>query len=162
MSLERFLTAQASPESGFATALAELQAGRKTSHWIWYLLPQLEKLGRSSTAKFYGLKGGAEAADYLRNPTLRGNLVALIEVIAAQLARGIRLPELMGGATDSMKLVSCATLFERIATVLNQTEPSRDLAALARHCTAVLGFAEREGSSRCQVTLSELNSAAAP
>lgn len=156
MSLERFLTAQASPESGFATALAELQSGRKTSHWIWYLLPQLEVLGRSATAKLYGLKGGAEAAAYLRHPVLRENLRALLDVIAAQLARGVSLPTLMGGATDSQKLASCLTLFERVAAPPGQAEPAPELSAVAKRCTEILGQIEPLGYRRCQTTLAEL------
>jgi uncharacterized protein (DUF1810 family) len=59
--LDRFRNAQDDPRAGFATALAELRAGHKTSHWIWYILPQLAALGRSSMARRFGLAGVEEA-----------------------------------------------------------------------------------------------------
>lgn len=156
MSLDRFLTAQASARSGFTTALAELQAGRKTSHWIWYIFPQLAVLGRSSTAKFYGLADPAEAAAYLRNPTLRGNLLMLLDVVALQLAKGMSLNTLMNGSTDSLKLVSCLTLFEYAAVTLNENEPSADLVTLAQRCAEILSVAAQQGYPRCQTTLGEI------
>jgi len=65
--LDRFLQAQ---EGHYAQALAELEAGRKTSHWIWFVLPQLRGLGRSATAQAYGIAGRAEAEVYLAHPVL--------------------------------------------------------------------------------------------
>ena len=62
--LDRFRDAQADTRSGFAAALGELEAGRKTGHWIWYVFPQLVGLGQSMTAVHYGLADAAEAADY--------------------------------------------------------------------------------------------------
>src|SRR3984893_12282895 len=62
--LDRFRDAQADTHSGFAAALGELEAGRKTGHWIWYVFPQLVGLGQSMTAVHYGLADAAEAADY--------------------------------------------------------------------------------------------------
>ena len=59
--LERFHKAQASTSAGYDTALAEIRRGRKTSHWIWYIFPQIEGLGRSSTARAYALRDLAEA-----------------------------------------------------------------------------------------------------
>jgi uncharacterized protein (DUF1810 family) len=73
--LARFREAQDAPHAGFTVALRELQAGRKTGHWIWYVFPQLAGLGRSSTAVYYGLAGAAEAADYLRDRVLGERLV---------------------------------------------------------------------------------------
>lgn len=112
--LNRFIVAQAAEDEGFATALGELRAGRKTSHWIWYVFPQLAGLGRSTTARFYGLADPAEARAYLGDPVLREHLLRATEVVAQQLGRGIPLPELMGGETDSLKLVSSLTLFEPV------------------------------------------------
>src|SRR4051812_2087791 len=106
MSLDRFRSAQDSPHSGIATALAELEKGRKTSHWIWYVFPQLAGLGRSSTAQFYGIRDFAEAREYLRDSVLRERLVQTIAVVAKKLREGVPLEDLMGGATDSLKLVS--------------------------------------------------------
>jgi uncharacterized protein (DUF1810 family) len=65
--LERFVKAQ---EGVYETALAELRRGRKESHWMWFVFPQLDGLGHSSTAKFYGIKSREEAAGYLSHPIL--------------------------------------------------------------------------------------------
>jgi uncharacterized protein (DUF1810 family) len=71
----RFLTAQkAGNPSAYKRALAELKAGRKRSHWIWFVLPQLQGLGRSAMAKRYGIHGLAEAQAYLEEPFLRQRL----------------------------------------------------------------------------------------
>ncbi len=68
--LDRFRKAHDASRAGFAVALRELHEGRKTSHWIWYVFPQLAGLGQSPTAVHYGLAGPDEAADYLRDPVL--------------------------------------------------------------------------------------------
>jgi uncharacterized protein (DUF1810 family) len=78
--LQRFRDAQAKPHAGFAAALRELQAGRKTGHWIWYIFPQLAGLGQSPTAVYYGLAGAQEAADYLRDPVLGERLARLLTI----------------------------------------------------------------------------------
>src|SRR6266508_989325 len=112
-SLGRFREAQDAPHAGFAAALAELKAGRKTSHWIWYVFPQLAGLGRSSTAVQYGLGGTAEAAAYLGDALLAGRLVAAAAAVRAQVTpadgraggRGrFRLAEVMGSEIDALKL----------------------------------------------------------
>lgn len=64
--LKRFLEVQ---ETDFATALAEVERGRKQSHWMWYIFPQIAGLGFSSTSKFYAIKDRAEAENYLAHPT---------------------------------------------------------------------------------------------
>lgn len=153
MSLERFQTAQASEDSGFETALKELRAGRKTSHWIWYIFPQLVGLGRSSTARYYGLADLAEAQVYLKDSVLRGRLLRTAEAVAEQLAQGVSLEELMGGQTDSLKLVSSLTLFEHVAGSLAGEKADPEIARLADLCTAVLGAAESQGYPRCGFTL---------
>ena len=63
--LERFLEAQ---ESDYSIALQEIKAGHKESHWIWYIFPQLDGLGRSDMCKYYGIKGIEEAREYLATP----------------------------------------------------------------------------------------------
>src|SRR5437660_1560996 len=83
--LDRFRDAQDAPHAGFAAALRELQAGRKTGHWIWYVFPQLAGLGRSSTAVQYGLAGAEEAADYLRDRVLGERLVTAAAVVRMHL-----------------------------------------------------------------------------
>jgi uncharacterized protein (DUF1810 family) len=68
--LQRFKDAQDRPPSGFDAALAEMRAGAKRSHWIWYVFPQLAGLGSSAASLTYGLDGRAEAEEYLRDPVL--------------------------------------------------------------------------------------------
>ena len=111
MSLERFHNAQASPSAGYDTALAEIRSGRKTSHWIWYIFPQLAGLGRSSTARAYAIRDLNEACDYLRDPLLRARYEEITAAVSEQLARGVSLEDLMGSRTDALKLVSSLTLF---------------------------------------------------
>lgn len=102
--MERFLKAQ---ETQYIQALAEIKTGRKSSHWIWYIFPQLEELGRSSTAKYYGIKNVDEAREYISHPLLRKRL---IEISEALLDNDCPAVEILGH-TDTMKVRSCMTLF---------------------------------------------------
>lgn len=107
--LQRFVDAQ---ESVWEDVRAELRAGRKTSHWMWFVFPQLAALGRSGTAKFYGLAGIEEARAWLRHPVLAPRLVESCELLLAVQGRSAR--EIFG-EIDAMKLRSCLTLFEAAA-----------------------------------------------
>ena len=111
--LARFITAQDTGQpSTYERALAELRSGRKRSHWIWFVLPQLDGLGRSAMAQRYGLNGLEEAKAYLAEPLLRSRLEETIAVIADQLAQpGQTLARLMGGQLDASKTISSLTLF---------------------------------------------------
>lgn len=114
--LQRFLDAQ---ELDYADALAEIRAGRKEGHWIWYIFPQLLGLGRSQMCDIYGIRGMGEAEAYLAHPVLRARL---IEISQALLALESRDPVwVMGpmGHIDAKKLRSCMTLFSRV----NDTDP---------------------------------------
>ena len=102
--MERFLKAQ---ETQYINALAEIKNGRKTSHWIWYVFPQLEQLGRSSTAKYYGIKNIDEAKEYISHPLLRERLVELSEALLDNDCSAVKIL----GYTDAMKVRSCMTLF---------------------------------------------------
>lgn len=104
-SLDRFLQAQ---EGTHATALAELRAGRKRSHWMWFVFPQLRGLGRSETARFYGIADGNEAARYLAHPVLGPRLTTCAEAV---LAHDDLSAEAIFGAVDALKLRSSSTLF---------------------------------------------------
>ena len=101
--LQRFHEAQADPHAGYATALAEIRRGRKTSHWIWYIFPQLAGLGRSATAEKYAIRDLAEACDYLRDPLLRAHYEEITAAVSNQLALGLALAELMGSRIDALK-----------------------------------------------------------
>jgi len=110
----RFLKAQdnGSP-SVYDSAIAELSRGRKTGHWIWFVLPQLAGLGHSEMAQRYGIAHLAEARTYLADPLLRQRLETVIAVIDAQLRQGGQsLEPLMGSGLDAAKTVSSLTLFE--------------------------------------------------
>ena len=109
MSLERFAQAQA---SSYTTALAELKAGAKRTHWMWYIFPQIAGLGRSETARFYAIDGLAEAKAYLAHPLLGPRLH---ECVAAMLGwAGKRDAEAILGGIDALKLRSSCTLFEAV------------------------------------------------
>lgn len=107
-SIERFVRAQ---ERDYAKALSELLAGRKRSHWIWYILPQLRELGRSQMAKEYGIAGRDEALAYANHPVLGPRLVECIE---AMLAHSDRSAAEILGEVDAMKFRSCLTLFAEV------------------------------------------------
>ena len=154
MSLERFKTAQGSNPAGFAQAQTELRAGEKTSHWIWYIFPQLAGLGGSSMSRAYAIADLREAMEYLQDPLLGGRLAELTQVVADQLARGVPLRRLMGGTVDAQKIVSSLTLFEMAARELG-AEATTKLAGAAEfleRCGAVLAAAEKEGFPRCGFT----------
>jgi uncharacterized protein (DUF1810 family) len=129
----RFLEAQDSGHpSAYDRALAELRAGRKRSHWIWFVLPQLQGLGRSAMAEHYGINGLQEAKAYLAEPTLLSRLEEVITVIAEKLHQPEQtLERLMGGNLDATKTISCLTLFE--AAGLNSAEAL--LNQLCRRCS---------------------------
>jgi uncharacterized protein (DUF1810 family) len=107
--LARFVRAQA---DSYDTALAEVRAGRKRSHWMWYVLPQLDGLGSSPPARLYAIKSAAEAAAYLAHPVLGPRLVAVAE--AALGVEGKSAAEVFG-SPDDLKLRSCATLFAHVS-----------------------------------------------
>jgi uncharacterized protein (DUF1810 family) len=152
--LDRFRTAQGATHGGFAAALCELKAGRKTSHWIWYVFPQLAGLGRSSTAVYYGLTGSEEAADYLRDDVLGERLVTAAAAARTHLSgtRPVRLEDLMGSSIDALKLVSCMTLFQHVAKELHAADPRPQFAAMAEHADAILAAAAAQGYERCTFT----------
>ena len=103
--LQRFVTAQAPV---FETALAELRAGHKRSHWMWFVFPQLSGLGVSPTAQFYGLASLAEARAYLAHPLLGERLSRCVEAMLA--AKGRSLTAIFG-SPDDIKFRSSMTLF---------------------------------------------------
>lgn len=89
-------------------ALDEMRAWHKTSHWMWFIFPQLASLGQSDTARHYGIADLAEARDYLADPVLADRLRQAARAMLSN--RGTR-PETILGSVDALKLRSCATLF---------------------------------------------------
>ncbi len=109
MDLQRFVTAQ---EGDYERALAELRAGRKRSHWMWYVFPQLRGLGSSPTSRHFAIEGREEAAAYLAHPVLGPRLVACAEALLGVEGRSAR--DILS-SPDDLKLRSCATLFAEVA-----------------------------------------------
>ena len=103
--LSRFVEAQ---EDDYEQALAEIKRGRKETHWMWYIFPQLDGLASSPTAKYYSIKSIEEARAYLAHPTLGPRLLECAE--AAVGVEG-RTASAIFGSPDDLKLRSCATLF---------------------------------------------------
>ncbi|HEY2238013.1 MAG TPA: DUF1810 domain-containing protein [Streptosporangiaceae bacterium] len=109
--LERFVEAQDSGGT-YEQALAELRRGRKTSHWMWFVFPQVAGLGQSPTSRRYAISGLAEARAYLEHPVLGPRLVAAARVLTER--PGGDAAEIFGGL-DAQKLCSSMTLFHRAA-----------------------------------------------
>ena len=115
--LERFKDAQT---RDYETALAELRAGRKRTHWIWYVFPQIDGLGRSSTARYYAIADMGEAKAYLADPLLGARL---LECANALLALPGNDPTAVLGYPDDLKVRSSMTLFEAAGAGEARWEP---------------------------------------
>ena len=107
--LQRFVDAQNAGRT-YETALHELRAGRKRSHWMWFVFPQVAGLGQSPTAQHFGVRGLAEAKAYVAHPVLGPRLLAAAAALTG-LPGGD--PVAVLGSIDAMKLRSSMTLFER-------------------------------------------------
>lgn len=107
--LDRFKKAQ---EEDYQYALQEIKAGRKRSHWIWYIFPQLKGLGFSSMSEYYGIYGRAEAQAYIADSVLRAHLVEISEALLALESNN---PTQVMGYPDDLKLKSSMTLFAEVA-----------------------------------------------
>ena len=104
--IERFIKIQ---KEDYAMALKEIKNGRKRTHWMWYIFPQLKGLGTSAMAQYYGLENLEEAKEYYNNNYLRKNL---LEITKALLSLDNTNIESILGYPDNLKLLSCMTLFE--------------------------------------------------
>lgn len=107
--LDRFLNAQ---ENVYSCVLAELKAGRKRSHWMWFVFPQVEGLGFSSTTQFYAIKSFGEASAYLAHPVLGARLVECADILLTLKETS---PFAVFGTPDDIKLLSSMTLFAGLA-----------------------------------------------
>ena len=107
--LERFYKAQ---EHDYETALSEIRNGRKESHWMWYIFPQVAGLGRSTMAEYYAIRSREEAKAYIEDPLLGKRLIeisqALLQVESDDTGKVMGWP-------DNLKLWSCMTLFAEVA-----------------------------------------------
>jgi uncharacterized protein (DUF1810 family) len=107
--LSRFVDAQ---QGVYESAIAEIRAGRKRSHWMWYIFPQVVGLGSSATAQHYGIRDAEEARAYLAHPVLGQRLIECAEAICSVTGRSAS--EILG-TPDDLKLRSCATLFAQVS-----------------------------------------------
>jgi uncharacterized protein (DUF1810 family) len=103
--LNRFVQAQ---QLDYDEALLEIRRGRNTSHWMWYVFPQVDGLGSSATSSFYSIKSLAEGAAYVAHPILGPRLAERAEAVPAV---EVRSADEIFGSPDDLKLRSCATLF---------------------------------------------------
>lgn len=133
--MERFIEAQ---ERHYQLALTEVQAGKKQSHWVWYIFPQMRGLGRSYFAHMYGIRDREEAEEYLNHEVLGKRLR---EITAALLAHEDRTAEEIFGDLDAMKVKSCMTLFDII-------RPEDIFSEVLRRFY---------GNTRCEITIAMLS-----
>ena len=104
--LERFVTAQAPV---LDDVVNELKSGRKRTHWMWFIFPQLRELGRSTTARFYGIASIDEARSYRHHPLLGSRLILCTRIVLDAPATSLHS---LFGSPDDLKFRSCMTLFE--------------------------------------------------
>ena len=106
MGIERFLNAQ---ENTYFVALQEVKSGKKQSHWIWYIFPQLKGLGHSNKSQYYGIEDANEAEEYWEHPVLRKRLLDITDALIEQ-KHNNTISEIFG-SVDALKVKSCMTLF---------------------------------------------------
>jgi uncharacterized protein (DUF1810 family) len=136
------------PNTGtYDDALAEMRAGKKKTHWIWYIFPILAGLRASSTAARFALKGPDAAVEYLQHPVLRQRLTDVVRAVHGHVVtEGKSLMDLMSDPVDAKKVVSCCTLFAPIAAAANEKE-------LAAMCKDIVDVAvNQQGFAPCELT----------
>jgi len=143
--LDRFVEAQAPV---YATVLGELRAGRKRTHWIWYILPQLRGLGTSQMSMRYGLESLAEAKAFLAHPVLGLRLRECVRTLNA-------LPEkdavAVLGSIDALKLRSCLTVFAEASPEESLFREGLEKYFQGRPDTATLSLIDRATRSKSRV-----------
>lgn len=151
--LGRFHEAQDDSTGGYRQAFSEIQSGRKKSHWIWYIFPQLEHLGQSPSAKLYGIADFNEACDYLKDPILFKRYFELVKLTEEKL-ENTPLANLMGGYPDDLKFISSLTLFQSASKYLSSKEKDfqREYNDLYETCARVFEQIAQQGYTPCQQT----------
>jgi uncharacterized protein (DUF1810 family) len=139
--LERFVRAQ---DGVFDQALGEIEAGRKRTHWMWFVLPQLDGLGSSATARAYAIHDVDEAVAFLGHPVLGPRYRRIVDAVWRQVLAGASVAAVFG-FPDERKLVSSVTLFGAAAARHGDDE-------LAERCAAITEAAEAQGIPRCAFT----------
>ena len=138
--LDHFIEAQ---NANFKTALNELTAGKKRSHWIWYIFPQIVELGFSERSKRYGIKTRKEAKAFISHPILSANYNSCLDALLIHRATPIM--TIMGGI-DASKLNSSLTLFKGVsadAFILDKIEKALESFFDSRECDRTLDFLSR-------------------
>ncbi len=136
--LDRFVQAQADV---WAQALQEVREGRKRTHWMWFIYPQLRGLGRSATAQHYGLVNLAEARAYANHEVLGSRLAQAIDAVL--LGPEPKMASLFG-PVDAIKLQSCLTLFEHLPPLSHRCKSALDRFYQGRRDQLTLELLERE------------------
>jgi uncharacterized protein (DUF1810 family) len=137
----------------FERALAEITAGRKRSHWMWYIFPQLAGLGLSPTSVHYAIADRDEAEAFLADPRLGPAFGRLVDAVWHQVVADGRSLRTLFGSPDDQKLVSSLTLF---ATVADDLEPTPERTTLVTQADEVLAAATAQGRPRCATTAAAL------
>lgn len=129
--LQRFLDAQ---DKNYTRAWSELREGRKQSHWMWYIFPQIAGLGQSETSKYYAIRDFREAEEYIRHPVLGRRLIDMSRLLLMRSDEDIRR---LLGSPDDQKLRSSMTLFSLLpgADQVFQDVLDRFFGGSGDHCT---------------------------
>jgi len=128
-------------------ALAEINAGHKRSHWMWFIFPQVTGLGYSSTAAHYAIRDRAEAEAFLVDPVLGVGYRRLVDAVWQQVIRADTTIRALFGRPDDQKLVSSLTLFADVAATLGD-----DWAQMVTQADELLDRAHTQGLPRCATT----------
>lgn len=145
--LERFVDAQ---HDDYVRALGEIVAGRKRSHWMWYVFPQVAGLGASSMSKRFAIESVAEAEAYLAHPILGARYRQIVDAVWHQVVeRGTTIRDLCGSPDDA-KLVSSLTLFAGVARRLHDPQP--DVVTFIARSDEILHAADGQGLAQCTTT----------
>jgi uncharacterized protein (DUF1810 family) len=132
--LARFVAAQ---ESVYGDVVAELSRGRKATHWMWFIFPQIRGLGHSALAVRYAISGAEEARAYLDHPLLGARLTeCTLLVLRAAVAPDARAISAIFGAPDDLKFHSSMTLFDAVASRDGAAAPDNVFAAALQRCFA--------------------------
>jgi uncharacterized protein (DUF1810 family) len=152
--IKRFIDAQ-DDHGAFDAALAEITAGRKQGHWIWYVFPQISGLGFSPMSDRYAISGRAEAEAYLAHSTLYSRLVAITSAVAKHVRNGTPVGVVMNSSIDAQKLVSFVsslTLFGAVARDVSARAGDDVYSGFAAMADEILTAAHRQGFPRCRHT----------
>ena len=134
----------------FDRALAEIEAGRKRSHWMWYVFPQVAGLGITGTSRIYAIGSVAEAEAFLLHPALGAAYRRIVDAVWHQVVEeGVTVRALFG-YPDDLKLVSSLILFAAVARQLQQ--PTPDIVTFATRADDILRAAYEQGFDKCTTT----------